>query len=209
MKKIVLLLFLLLSAPVFSQCLKADVIFMLDWSGSEDSNRVYIPIAAYDFVNTLQLGPSSVKIGIIPFNESPMCGYCLPPSTSKDTITSLLFSLMSTEPDGGTSFPSSFELADFYFDRSEALRGEPVMRILIFISDGDEDFLSRSSTLIMTSIMRAKKTHIWCISTPNAFGSEDDRERRHLQMISSGPGYFLEEYYMDLREELLRLNLCP
>ncbi len=209
--RIILFLLALICAPIVrSQCLKADIIFLLDWSGSEDSNRVYIPTAAYDFVNTLQLGPSSVKVGVIPFNSDPLMDYCLHPTDDKETLNSLFFTMLTLQPSGSTSFPSSFELADKYFEQSEAERKEPAMRILIFISDGDEYDDSRDFTLMHSMLMKQKGTLIWCISTPNAFRVEDD-ERRHMQLICSQPyqSFFIEEYYAGLREELLRLNVCP
>jgi len=210
MRIILLLLTFLCASIAHSQCLKADIIFLLDWSGSEDSNRVYIPTAAYDFVNTLQLGPSSVKVGVIPFNSDPLMDYCLHPTYDKETLNSLLFTMLTLQPFGSTSFPSSFELADKYFEQSEAERKEPAMRILIFISDGDEYDDSRDFTLMHSILMKQKGTLIWCISTPNAF-KVDGNERRHMQLICSQPyhSFFIEEYYAGLREELLRLNLCP
>ena len=41
MKLFLISIFLFLSSIVSAQCLKADLILMLDWSGNEDSNRVF------------------------------------------------------------------------------------------------------------------------------------------------------------------------
>ena len=207
MKKLILLLFLLVSSFASAQCLKADIIFILDWSASEDSNRVYIPMAAYDFVNTLSLGPSSVKIGIIPFDTEPLYSYCLKPSCNKETINSLLLSLMKTSLVGNTNFPDAFLLANEYFYESENERGEPAMRIIIFISDGDESWNTRDLTLVQAYLMKENGVRIWSLATPGI----NHAERLHMMRICSDPdmGYYLEEYYIGLREELLSMNICP
>jgi Mg-chelatase subunit ChlD len=211
-RHILLPVFLLFASFSSAQCLKADVIFMLDWSGSEDSNRVYIPSAAFELVDALELGPSAVKVGIIPFNYYPILSNSLYPSADKAIIHEVLATLMCTAPSGSTSFPTSFQLAKNFFDQSEEERKERVLRIVLFISDGDEEWAHRELTLAISSIMKKDGIFIWCIATPNAF-SEDptDPNRCHLQQISSGAleGFYMEYYYSMLKEELTRLNLCP
>lgn len=194
-----------------AQCLKADIIFLLDWSGSEDSNRVYIPIAAYDFAKTLNVAPSAVKIGVIPFNRAPIPERCLVPSGDKELISDLLLSMITMWPDGGTNISSSMALAHVYFEASEQDRGEPVMRLLFLISDGNEEIMAREHTLALAARMKSEGVLIWCISTPGAFLMPEDKEREHLKAISSGAvmGYYVEEYYDNIREELMRLELCP
>lgn len=209
--RIIFLLLSFISLSVSGQCLKADIIFLLDWSASEDSNRVYIPVAAYDFAKTLNIGPSAVKIGVIPFNTGPLASQCLVPSGDKDVIEKHILSMISTWPHGGTNFTSSMALAEIYFEESEKERGEPVMRLLFLISDGNEDILARDSTMVFVSRLKRGGTLIWCISTPGEFLMELDREREYLKAISSGAaaGYYVEEYYAHIKEELMRLELCP
>ena len=211
LRHILLPLFLLFANFSSAQCLKADVIFMLDWSGSEDSNRVYIPYAAFELVNTLELGPSAVKVGVIPFNDHPILNHSLFPTADKKIIEELLASLACSSPAGGTSFPTSFQLAKNFFDKSEEERGERVLRIVLFISDGAEEHTDRDLTIAIASIMKKDGIFIWCIATPKAFTGDADHNRVHLQRICSGAleGFYVEEYYHFLKEELARLNLCP
>lgn len=205
-------IFSLLSSFAMSQCLKADIIFMLDWSGSEDSNRVYIPSAAMAFLDDINLGPSSVKIGVIPFDEEPIISRCLYPSYDKAMLQEVFLSLMGTQPSGRTSFMNSFHLARTLFDRSEKERGEPVLRILIFISDGDEngDF-DREGSIIAADGLKSSGAYIWCIATPTSDGTRPSRERMHMQRICSKPPevFYIEENYYGLKEELSRLDVCP
>lgn len=211
MRIILLLILFLTGITTDGQCLKADIIFLLDWSGSEDSNRVYIPIAAHDFVNTLNVSPSAVKVGIIPFNEDPMPEHCLIPSGDKELISDLLFSLIMKWPNGGTNLNSSMMLAHSYFETSERDRGEPVMRFLFIISDGNEAILARPETSMLCHRLKSNGTLVWCIATPKAFKGENDLAREHLKELSSGAqmGYYVEQYYANIKEELLRLELCP
>lgn len=202
----------LITTMAAGQCLKADIIFILDWSGSEDSNQVYIPSAAMAFMNDLSLGPSSVKIGIIPFNTEPIASRCLYPSTDKFIVQEVLISLMGTAPSGGTSFTQAFLLAEDYFDRSEKERGEPALRIVIFISDGDENHVfDRSTSVIAADMLKANGASIWCIATPTSDGTRPLSERAHMQSICSQPtvAFYIEENYYGLKEELSRLNVCP
>lgn len=211
MRVILFLFSLIISAETSGQCLKADIIFLLDWSASEDSNRVYIPIAAHDFVATLNVDPSAVKVGVIPFNSDPIASHCLVPSGDRETISDLLFSLILSWPHGSTDLSSSMELAHFYFETSERNRGEPVMRLLLIISDGNESIMSRTDTQSACQRMKSDGTLVWCIATPNAFIRNDNGAREHLRSLSSGAdiGYYVEQYYANIREELLRLELCP
>ncbi len=180
----------------------------MDWSSSEDSNATYIPGAVRDFVDHLDLGQSAVKIGLVPFDVDPLPHGCLPPTSDRRLLDAALSSLERTRPDGWTSFASAFLRADAYFDASEAERGAPALRVFIFISDGNE-YGSRQLTVTLADRMKSEGTAVWCLATPNAFRSGPDAERDHMERISSGPGYFLQEYYAGLREELMRLNLCP
>jgi len=202
----------LVATAVSGQCLKADIIFILDWSGSEDSNQVYIPSAALAFMNDLNLGLSSVKMGVIPFNEAPVVSHCLRPSFDKALIQDALVSLMGMEPNGGTTFTESFILADSYFDISEKERGEPVMRIVIFISDGDENHIfDRELSVIASDILKNHGASIWCIATPTSNGTRPASEQFHLRRIGSKPSeiFYIEENYYGLKEELSRLDVCP
>lgn len=210
MRSISLILFLLFSIPIQAQCLKADIIFLLDWSGSEDSNRVYIPMAADDFLKSLNIGESAVKVGVISFNTSPIADKCMPLSGNREAISDKLYSLILTWPHGGTDMTTSMRMAHNYFEASEQARGEPVMRLLMLISDGNEEIFSRSETQMLCNRMKLGGALVWCIATPNAFkGNEAARE--HLMNLSSGAGmgFYVEQYYAHIRDELLRLELCP
>lgn len=210
MKQFIIALLMLTSTCLQGQCLKADIIFLLDWSSSEHKNRDYIPQAAQAFVNSMNLGPSAVKIGVIPFNDGAIRSMCLQPSYDQETVNGALRMLESTYTNGGTDFSDALLLAEQYFAKSEKERGSEAMKIIIFISDGGENF-DRMGSVAIANAMKSNGTAIWCIATPNAFIGENDDDREHLKAISSGAdvGYFIEEYYDVLKEELLRMNLCP
>lgn len=93
MRRIIFLISFLISISLSSQCLKADIILMLDWSHNQDSNRIYVSGAALDFVRSLNLGPSSVKVGIIPFDTDPICPFMLPITEDKDILLQSLVML--------------------------------------------------------------------------------------------------------------------
>ncbi len=202
----------LISIYSLSQCLKADIILMLDWSYSQDSNRVYVSGAALDFVQSLNLGPSSVKVGIIPFDTDPLCPFMLPITDNKDILLQSLTSLGKTPPVGSTLFPSSLRMANNFFNESLIKRNEEVIKIIIFISDGEEYFgdfgleVDREMSQELSKKLKDSGCFIWCINTSyHKLKWPVD----HLRGMSSGNQYYIERNYTDLKEELPRLQICP
>lgn len=212
MPKVLSFLFLLgilLNTFSWGQCLKADILFLLDWSGSEDSNQVYIPTAVLDFTKELNLGPSSAKIGVIPFNDYLLTKYCIPLTTDKDIINGVMLSLMTVSPNGGTRFIHAFNMAQSFFEKSHQERQEEVLKIIIFISDGDEEFDTRSPTLNVVDLLKEQGVFVWTILTPNLNVSSVSDSKNHMKQIATDETYYIEEYYYNLKEELLKLDICP
>ncbi len=203
--KCLVLALLFLPIQMLSQCLKADIVFALDWSGSEDGNGRYITEAAIDFISSLNLGPSSVKVGIIPFNDFPIKQWCVPLTENKEILIGALSGLGLTSPDGGTEYESSILLAEKFYQSSQILRDEEVIKILIIISDGEEIGFEESE--VISQILKSNGCAIWCIGT----GTDplSIKAKNHLIEISSGPEFFFEETYFLIKEELMRLDLCP
>lgn len=103
------------SLSSYSQCLKADIIFLLDWSGSENGNGVYISESTKDFIHSLDMGPSSVKVGIIPFDDDPKTSWCVPLTYDVDVLSNVVSNLGTTFPSGNTSYYGAFFLASSFF----------------------------------------------------------------------------------------------
>lgn len=204
MRKIILLIFLFFSMGLRSQCLKADIIIMMDWSGSESDNGQYITSAANDFIYSLDMGPSSVKVGVIPFDWLPKIPWCVPLTWDKSVLSSVVNNLGSTFPSGITGYEESLYLARQFFKKSQEERGEEVIKIIILISDGEETEISTNGAV---SLLKSENCLIWCIGTSSSKVSDEGRSR--LLFISSGPEFYSEQTYYTLRDELLRLNICP
>lgn len=191
------------SLSSYSQCLKADIIFLLDWSGSENGNGVYISESTKDFIHSLDMGPSSVKVGIIPFDDDPKTSWCVPLTYDVDVLSNVVSNLGTTFPSGSTSYYGAFFLASSFFKESQEKRGESVINIIILISDGIEtDF---NSDEIIDNI----KSYclIWSLGTTSSGMTSFGRKR--LNDICTSPEFYSEQTYSDLKEELLRLNICP
>ncbi len=202
--RIFLILSIFISNFAYSQCLKADIVILLDWSGSESENGHFVTGAASDFIYSLSMGPSSVKVGIIPFSYSPLISWCVPLTHDALILSNVVSNLGTTIPSGGTSYQDSFSLSDDFFKKSEEERGEKVMKIIILISDGEElNFYSND----IIDYLKSNDCLIWCIGTTS--GNMSDEGRQRLMGISSGPEFYSEQTYFTLREELVRLNICP
>ncbi len=203
--KFILILAILLSSLITkSQCLKADIVLLLDWSGSESENSEYITAAAHDFIYSLNMGPSSVKVGVIPFNDIAIAPFSASISYDKSILASVVSQLSKTSPSGSTSYRGAFNLTKAFFDKSQLERKEDVMNIVILISDGEE--LDMSTDPIVSSI-KSNGCLIWCIGTTSGGMSYDGRAR--LMGIASSPEFYSEQSYYTLRDELLRMNICP
>ena len=201
--KILIILSLFISQTLYSQCLKADIVLLLDWSSSEDRNGHYITEASTDFIQSLDLGPSSIKIGIIPFEWIPVSNFCVPPSSNSDVLINVINKLDQTSPSGMTSYYDAFYLANDFFKISEIERGEVVLKIVVLISDGEE--YGFDSDDVITKV-KNNGSLIWSIGTSDRMSIVG---RNRMMSVCSGPEFYSEQTYFTLREELLKLNLCP
>jgi Mg-chelatase subunit ChlD len=203
--KIILILSILITSSLsYSQCLKADIIFLLDWSGSENGNGAYMADATKDFIGSLNMGPSSVKVGIIPFNSYPKTPWCVPLTYDKDILFNIVSNLGNISPSGGTDYHGAFYLSASFFEKSQVDRGESVTKIVILISDGVEDIDSESNEII--NIIKSY-CFVWSIGTTSKGMSDFGRER--LKNICTSPEFYSEQSYFSLKSELLRLSICP
>lgn len=204
MSKILLFIFFLFGNNSYTQCLKADIVLMVDWSGSEVGNTAFIGNAVTDFTRSLNLGPSSIKLGIVPFDSNPILKWCVSLTSDKQILLSVSEQMWSVRPGGLTDYTGSLRLSDALFKKSALDRGEEVVKILIIVSDGIEN---EEYSEIISSELKKNGCLIWCIGTSSSPIKDD--ARKHLINISSGIEYYIEGDYESLRYELMRLDLCP
>ena len=110
---------------VYSQCLEADIIILVDFSGSEEGNEKHLTQAVREFTQTL---PSeTVQIGIIGFANS----YTIWCPLGGD-LNKALNVMAQTKADGGTYITSALDAVYRQLDNERQ-----VPKICILISDGE------------------------------------------------------------------------
>lgn len=215
MKNIFLAFMLLLSNLIGAQCLVADIVFVLDWSGSQEGKERYMVSAIYDFVEELPFGPTSLKAGIVVFTDGCIYEYSTPVTSDKDFFLFMLGELSRIPAVGGTNISSGLYLARSYLEKSYLERkdhdgGLEPIQLVVLISDGDEgeNNYPRSQT-VATLIKLDPLCRIYSLySRPDyIYGLSGPHD--HMYRLSSGEEYFSRADYTGLKEELERMNLCP
>lgn len=215
MKNIFLAFVLLSSNLTGAQCLVADIVFVLDWSGSQEGKERYMVSAVYDFVQDLSFGPTTIKAGIVVFTGECVYDYSTPITSDKESFLFMLDELSRVKAVGGTNISSGLYLARSYLEKSYVERrdkdgGLEPIQLVVLISDGDEgeNNYSKSKT-VATLIKLDPLCRIYSLySRPDyIYGLSGPHD--HMYDLSSGSEYFSRADYTGLKEELERMNLCP
>lgn len=142
-----ILLFLLLPLYSTSQCLKANISILMDWSSSEYGSEEDIAGAAHDFIHELAIGEDQVKISLTTFSMDTSGSYYtfVPLSGNIKEIDLGLNQLASYRANGGT-YLSDALIEGLYQIRSDGRND--VYNVIIIISDG-EIFDSDYSSLLV------------------------------------------------------------
>lgn len=131
MKYLLFLLFIFLSIESKSQCLQANIIFLMDWSGSEFGNERQLSSSVLLFADKLPISETQVQISIISFSSNAVIISEL--SGDRDLIKFQCLLLGSTAANGSTVMLDATKLA--INDLISKDRG--ARNIIIIISDGD------------------------------------------------------------------------
>lgn len=143
-----ILLFLFLPFYSTSQCLKANISILLDWSSSEYGSEEDIAGAAHDFIHGLVIGEDQVKISLITFSMDTSGSYYtfVPMSGNINQIDLGLNQLASYRAEGGTMLSGALKEAS---DQIKSDTRNGVYNIIIIISDG-EIFDTEYASLLAT-----------------------------------------------------------
>lgn len=189
--------------PNPSQCFEADIVFVLDWSSSVDTRGHFISEAATEFVQEMKLGPSLVKIGVIPFNSFILSQYATPPSYDRELLEGRLSRLAGTVPANLTDIHGALCLAEEYFQKSAEERGvEPRWKIIVIISDGEENQGSANASVLKSIRLKEDRVLIYAISVDGSVGIE------HLKNLSSGDEFYIEMNYESLKNGMKEWDPC-
>ncbi len=128
---ILILLFGFIPLKAKSQnCLTADMMVLIDWSGSERYNEIQLATAAYMFASELPISEYQLRIGIMAFSD---CVEDVVELTgNKEKLLNGISILSLTEASGGTYINKALD-----YSCSELNNKRNVPKIIVIISDGE------------------------------------------------------------------------
>ncbi len=111
-------------------CLTADVMILMDWSGSEHGNEQRLALAASMFVSELPIDDNQLRVGILAFSSSIKSVVDL--TGNKEKLLNEIAALALTEASGGTYIEPAILYAGHLLNNKRQ-----VPKIIIIISDGE------------------------------------------------------------------------
>ncbi len=191
------LVLVLLSLSSRSQCLQASVALTIDYSGSEDGNEPLLVGAAYEFVESLPISESEIRLSIITFNNWPYLWSTM--TGSRDTLISALGRLSQFGSYGDTRLYGGLSDASMEFARDT----REVIKILIIISDGEISDMTASIELLQ-EIKDTWATTVYAIQIGGGIEGY-----ANLKRLAGDDGRVMISTARDLAQALKSLSLCP
>lgn len=134
MKKFIILL--LMSLMLYSsnskaqECLQADMMILVDWSGSEQGHELEVATAAALFISELPVRHDMLRIGIVPFSNG--IDTLFPLTGDKDLLLEQIAYWSAVGAAGGTYIEDALMISG-----QQLLNQRMVPKIIIIISDGE------------------------------------------------------------------------
>lgn len=130
---IILLLITLLFVPknlTAQGCLTADIMILIDWSGSEQGNEERLALASAMFVSELPINDNQLRVGILTFSNNIKNVVEL--TGDKEKLLKGISILALTEASGGTDIAPAIIYAGHLLNNQRL-----VPKMIIIISDGE------------------------------------------------------------------------
>jgi len=192
--KPLLLILLSLSPSSFSHrgCLKADVVVLIDISGSVKGHEDQINAALVDFVDGLDISDEGIHAGIIAFSDKAvtLCELTGDHDKFDDTFKRV-------NSDNGNT---NMKIGVIAVLEEIEKRGRPdAVKVVIVISDGATE--QQQDTALMLESLQLINTLVCSVLIQNTVSDADF-------MKKIGGNCYLETNYGQLYKELERLDFC-
>lgn len=181
-----------LSTYELTGCLKADVIVLVDISGSIDGNEDQIHLALVDFVDGLDISDEGIHAGIVAFSDQgkTLCKLTGNHDDFDDTFTKV------KSDNGNTNMKQGLmAVMDEYAQRGR----EDAIKVVIIISDGatqdQPEAIQLAESLILIRAL------VCSVLIKNTVSDADF-------MKKLGGNCYMETEYKNLYKELQRLDFC-
>jgi len=198
MKTILSLIFTFLSLSTKPQCLEADIIFIIDWSGSVGSQFNFLNKTFNDFCVEQNMSLDGVKVGFVCFGAD-VVSKC--PLT--DDLEKILVAMPKFVPSSNvTNVFTSFVTAEEFFKQSSFERNKEVRKFIILISDGD--IFDIDLALQIAYRLRDSGVEIFSIAVSGTSGIQNNS----LINLAGGLDNYVGTEYEYLFEAIKRLGIC-
>lgn len=177
-------------------CYKADVIFVIDVSGSMKSVRPSVHIWMKDLAFRFPES-NEVKIGLIHFSQNTCAKL---PLTSDRGLLQVVSNDGVYCLEGGTHLLEALIDADYYFSVSQEERGIDVPKIIVLVTDGDVDGDKESIEFFENNL---HDVFFVCIN-PFSFNNDLTRSRVLLNTLAKKSGIVFEGGLPDVYEDLFK-----
>jgi len=182
-------------------CLEADIIFLLDYSGSVEGYEEFITSALKSFILSTEVSTDGVHVGYIVFSSN--LRQIVPLVDDETELISFMSILENMQASGGTSLePALIQAKEFFFTNTEK-RGKLVQQIIVCVSDGQ--FGDMQESITNAKSLHKKDVKIFCIQTASEYPQSG---MGILKQIATDENYYFYSDYVSLNETIKRLDIC-
>ncbi len=178
-------------------CIKADLMILIDWSGSERGHELELATAASLFVSELSVSEDQLRIGLITFSDG--IDDVVPLTGDKDFLMDDIASTATIEASGGTYMQQALNLAGGYL-----INQRNVPKIIIIISDG-EIYDIKKNELEITKIKSMTSANVFAVQI-GKYGQEEQFEK--LVLLTGNPNNVEVSIPTEILKALKKLNIC-
>ncbi len=189
-----------------ARCINADIILVLDFSGSVANRKDFIVNSAKAVEEEFVVSEEGIKVGIVVFEtEDSLITKCTGDvarlGAAVDAVSAMDFF-------GGTAMQKGLDLVPGLFSLSAVERGKkPEYRIVIIVSDGFVD--DSASVEFLCDKFKSEGIFVYGVQADErAFKSEDNSGDELLRSLSSGNDFFYKTSYQAVYSRIKKLNFC-
>lgn len=178
-------------------CINADLMILIDWSGSERGHELELASAAAMFVEDLPVSETQLRIGYITFSYS--INDIVELSGDKEMLMEEIIATSLTGAWGGTYITEAINISGKYL-----INERMVPKILIIISDGQISDM-KEGIFAITMLKTMYPIAIFAVQ----IGKEGkENEFQNLIKLTGSPDNVERAAPMEILEALKKLNIC-
>lgn len=181
----------------YSQCFEADIVLLIDWSGSEDGNEKILADAARTFADRLPLEKEKVRLALYTFNTWSFRWSNL--TSDREKLHKSIGQMATHSCNGATYIKESLVWANWEFENQK----KQIQRILILISDGEIHDLYEGGEMLRR-MENEFPLIVYCIQVGG-----DNFGYMNLINLAMDINKVGVSSYKALAQDLKNLDLCP